>query len=374
MVLRVIVVLAVISVAARYVLLLDLEVRGRSMEPLLHGTGGDPDRIFVARRYYDVWSAVRHDLVVYDRPAVAAESALPDERDGGLFVKRVLGLPGEVIQLVEGDVLVAPSEDEEPSRVVRPLGVLDETETVVHRLDPSAPMPWIWVGGVVAEGDGVSLDADQSEAGARLRYTERIHIDDPDQGEVWVNDTGLRFRVRATREQTSVAVTLVEKQDQFVLTLSDDAPARLTRRFLDGPDEPTPLGAETRLPVGRAVDVRFLNVDNRLLVWFDGELVADEPYRRNSDVIGTWSNAPSLALERGALVVEELVVVRDTHYTSSGEFGVSSPYRIPDGEYFLLGDHSHHSRDSRHFGAVPRERFRGRPWVRYAPAERRRRF
>jgi signal peptidase I len=54
--------------------------------------------------------------------------------------------------------------------------------------------------------------------------------------------------------------------------------------------------------------------------------------------------------------------------TSPGSFleeGVER--KVPEGEYLTLGDNRSHSRDSREFGPVPKERIIGKAWLRYWP-------
>ena len=86
-------------------------------------------------------------------------------------------------------------------------------------------------------------------------------------------------------------------------------------------------------------------------------------------------NAPALGVDAGSLEIREVTVLRDLHYGAQGSFGTSesaglSPCKVPEGQVFLLGDLSHRSHDSRHFGPVPLELRLGRPIAHYRPWDR----
>jgi signal peptidase I len=92
-----------------------------SMEPTLHCARPQPgcearysDRVLANRFIYHFKEPDRGDIVVFDTPPAAAERC----GAGGTFVKRLIGLPGDVIEERRGVVYVNGEELDEP--YVRP--------------------------------------------------------------------------------------------------------------------------------------------------------------------------------------------------------------------------------------------------------------
>ena len=120
-----------IVVAVAFVLAFQAEVAkpyripSPSMEPTLHCAkpvanceGRFSDRVIANRLAYRFRNPERGDIVVFRAPAAADRCGLGD--GGSPFVKRIVGLPGEVVSerdgvvYVDGDRLVEPYVD--PSR------------------------------------------------------------------------------------------------------------------------------------------------------------------------------------------------------------------------------------------------------------------
>jgi len=58
-------------------------------------------------------------------------------------------------------------------------------------------------------------------------------------------------------------------------------------------------------------------------------------------------------------------------YTNDGSFlSEGKPVIVPPNEYILSGDNRQHSRDSREFGSITKDRFIGRAFICYWPADR----
>ncbi len=64
-------------------------------------------------------------------------------------------------------------------------------------------------------------------------------------------------------------------------------------------------------------------------------------------------------------------MIKNTYYYNRGEYGkVNQKIRVPENSYFVLGDNSSSSKDSRYWGFVPRDYLVGRADLIYWPPTR----
>ncbi|MGH3072481.1 MAG: signal peptidase I [Gaiellaceae bacterium] len=80
-----------------------------SMEPTLHCRqpvdgceGGFSDRVIANRVVYRFSDPARGDIVVFQAPEAVEKAGC----DGGTFIKRIVGLPGETVSMRDGRVLI----------------------------------------------------------------------------------------------------------------------------------------------------------------------------------------------------------------------------------------------------------------------------
>jgi signal peptidase I len=371
-----------------------------SMRPTLFGGRARPDGPEEAERVlvrYGGGAPGRFDLVVVRSP------------DGGEpLVKRVCGLPGDQdLMIRDGDLLVdrARLGPEVPRPPLVP--VYDD-----RHQDPNAFFEHARDGSVRREGDAWVVEGEGRPHANVLDYHLELRDDALDRrhqrvpGVIEVNDAclALEFALDPPHAGATLVLHLTEEGDQFgaLLEVRPDGGTsarltRLNRATLSGPDgavhperELARVELATALEPGRFVDLTFSNVDNHLaLRSLALGLVLEHIYEANASLHenggASAGDLPRHLGPRAAFGVHGararfrgVRVLRDLFYTEDGRFGVRAGHgRAPAGggevlarddalslgpdDYFLLGDNSAASTDSRHFGPRKADELLGRP-------------
>ena len=120
-------------------------------------------------------------------------------------------------------------------------------------------------------------------------------------------------------------------------------------------------------------------MDRRLTVALDGELLFDPiDYDHPAVGAGPGDRPVALGVRGGAMTLADLRIYRDIYYTSAlantprRPFGVDAPYQLGPDEFFVLGDNSPVSNDSRFWEdspVVPGDLFLGKPFLVHLPGQ-----
>lgn len=306
---------------------------------------------------------------------------------GGASIKRVIGLPGEVIALdPTGDVRVegAPLRGEARRPPLTP--VFDSRLQSIDehwRHGGAYADPWSRVGGPeggpgeVWEMDGSAVA--RSASLGLLGFHDRV--DDgalrPDgtvqRGQQVVHDIAVSFEVKLLDAGGRICVQLMEQGDVFEVSVpiyegEEEARVDLFRRRASREPVEYFVYGRTPVPIGEWVPVRFSNIDNLLRFELgDFELEFDYDYRGNTlhptaFDMGAISLGERVRLggEGVVLQVRNIRVERDFHISARGAFGAGTPLQLGPDEVFVVGDATAVSRDSRDRGPVSRSRIFGR--------------
>jgi signal peptidase I len=357
---------------------------------------GEGDRLLVNKSLFELRGPVRYEVVVFEHPIERGEA----------YVKRIVGLPGETVEIRAGDVWIDGKigrKSAAQSRVVRQL-VFDQDYA---RAAWSARSPrWVMRRGATEErlssgwrpeGSGFQWRSVEAQTGeSEVDWLEYRHWR-PDgsgygpvldfaayngavvAGEERVDDLGidaelvldhsvsrLHVRFAAHRAQVSIPVGDRDRED-IVLFRGEEVLAR--RKPNRG------------LPVGRAFRFEAAWVDAQVMIWVDGRLLF-EPIIVNlaqEEAPTGWDRPMGIGLEgqvRSVARVSHLRIFRDIHYTGRSAHGpvkargVGEPVRLGPDEYFVLGDNSPISNDSRFWpeGAAVRSKLLlGKPFLVHVP-------
>lgn len=363
-------------------------VNSGSMRPTIFGgaarPGGDEFREWVLVAYDRAPELARFDLAVI-RP----------EHGGDPVVKRVVGLPGETVRVAGGDLLIDGERLDGDAARPPLIPVFDDRYLPVEdffELTLAPEGPW------TRAGDGWRLHAPADAADAWMRFHKDLHDDYLDENgarvvgtrqvndaavacdvvlEEWGAGARLAFRLVEEADVFEAAFERVDGGTELVLTRggtgdTEGVPEVLARRPVDFAPRPSDAGARA---------IAFANVDNHLLVLLDGRALLNVSYEANVPLPahaagGPKSVGPRVALGGAGCTArfERIRVLRDLYYTPAGEHATHAALSLGPGEYFLLGDNSASSTDSRFFGPVAAGTILGRPLAVVRPLGRARRL
>jgi len=104
---------------------------------------------------------------------------------------------------------------------------------------------------------------------------------------------------------------------------------------------------EIALEKGRSYEIAFANIDDRLTIEIDGEVVASHEYVTDEIERGSDPNAVSFGTSGTGGTFTDVEVFRDIYYLHDDPLTGYSEYDVPEKHYFALGDNTQNSSDGR---------------------------
>lgn len=378
------------------------------------------DRILVLKFIYDFQEPERWDVIVFRNPNDPSQN----------YIKRLVALPGETVELVLGDVTIDRRIVQKTDRAQDALWML--VHDTRYRPTRSDWKPrWIPEKPWQERQSGFAMErALPNDRTAWLTYRHR----DPEGrldniadfyayntgapgrrfGTSTVTDLGLRTEVTAALPTSAVAIEMRAWKDRFRFELTAEGSAQPSRILLNG--KPVAQTAGGVLPVGRAVSVQAANVDHKLMLLVGGRRVMTmrslestpegdviyEPQPLTDDERRAFENPRSgepqamaaevrVGANGGPVTLDYLRLDRDVYYLNDRKSGLdgggpgwgteSNPFGLHENEFFVCGDNSPKSYDSRLWAGanarvpgfedrpvVPRGNLAGKAFFVYWPA------
>lgn len=405
------------------------------------------DRILVNKWPYEMANPRRWDVVVFKYP----------EEPKTNYIKRLVGLPGEELSILRGDVF-ARGEDNVSQILRKPPGkqrelripVYDDTHPPRQLLDAGWPERWQGVradaeshSGWKAADDGWQSDGDDRSyaveagddptwlryrhfvptpsdwaalpavsnprarlvtdflayntytGGARSGFEAEPIVDDDHWSGFWVGDLAIDARVSVDKAEGELVLELNEGTRSYRCTIDLATGEAVLSHLEEDLDREAPVEvkiatAKTRMRSTGRYRVEFSNFDRRLDLWINGALVTFDsdttydPPQIPGPALGDLSPV-GIAARNTSVEVSRLRIFRDVYYRAedAGSFGghpltEATPDeleklaqldddpiewwnfynregrsrtvtfdRLADDEFFMMGDNSARSQDSR---------------------------
>jgi signal peptidase I len=360
------------------------------------------DRVLVQKLLYDFRRPQRWEVAVFQFPGDPSQA----------YVKRVVGLPGESVQVVRGDVVIDGRIARKSLREQRATRVLVFDNRFVPLDAARFPRWWLrrgrasqglssgWRGDgprfvhdatppIAAGSDREPIDwieyrhwaADRGHYGPVSDFS--AYNGGELRGENNATDLMLEARLTCSPGVRDLTLRINSGSDRFFVTLPIGGVGTVAVRRNGRSLAPQELRAEGLASLAtapmRTIQVEASVMDRRLTVAVDGALLFDPIDYEDPAAFPSFEPNPiALGIRGGAAEVSDLRIYRDVHYTTNlaniprRPFGVDSPYLLGRDEFFVLGDNSPVSNDSRFWTASPVVQgalFLGKPFLVHLPGQ-----
>jgi signal peptidase I len=359
------------------------------------------DRILVLKCIYQFVEPKQWDVVVFKNPLDPTIN----------YIKRLVGRPGETVEIIDGDVYINGQISRKPPKVQ------DELWKPIYDNDyqPARPgepafnrhtwkLPFKnangshWVNAednpvifhLESEPDAENQLVYNTSLGNDFRATYAYDETSNYSSQPYCSDLMIRFWVTSANTAGSAGASLGKYGITYTGRIDFNGEMSITR-LVDTNDQVLLKRIIASLPTGKPTLLRFINVDHRLTLEFGNEKLTYDMGRGPDDAghRKTKIEPTASVFGSGKLSISHLALFRDIYYTSTNP-NTNSPGRATEGnpltleadQFFMLGDNSPCSEDGRWWarpgkgnngrtypeGIVPREYLVGKALFVYWPA------
>jgi len=328
------------------------------------------DRILVLKCIYQFIEPKRWDVIVFKNPPEPAIN----------YIKRLIGLPGEKVQIIDGDIYIDDKIARKPAKIQKELWmpVYNNDYQPVRPGDDSFN-GHIWAQPFRNDGDSkwvttnsnspiiFRLDSPGGQINSMVYDTsigndfKATYAYDDIDGYGYMpicSDLMVRFDCRAADSQGHIGIALSKYETTYRAEVLFSTGTMIVTKQEKGEDPVELIGVSIKHPrMNEQTLVKFANVDHQLIFEYGGTKWTHDLGRDPEDV-GPIQEDIEPRVEifgSGRLTLSHIAIFRDIHYTEAkfssksdgGRATKDSPFILEKDQFFVLGDNSPNSEDGR---------------------------
>jgi signal peptidase I len=340
------------------------ELMSDEMMPVANG-----DRILVLKCIYQFFEPKRWDVVVFKNPPEPTIN----------YIKRLIGLPGEKVQIIDGDIYINDQIARKPPKVqnehwmpvynndyqpVRPERGGFKGRTWRQPFRNVGDSQWITTGNDNPTQFRLNGPAGQlhtliydTTIGNSFRATYAYNDVDYYDNLPYCSDLMLRFDCLAENPEGSIGIALSKYETTYRAKVDFNSKTVLFTMQENGRAsvELAEIPIEQFTTEKQSL-VKFAHVDRQLIFEYDGTKWTQDLGRNPEDESKIRRDVePRIEIfGSGSLTLSHITLFRDIHYTemrygNSGEYGraTKDAFVLEKDQFFVLGDNSPNSEDCR---------------------------